>query len=75
MAGDMLSPTCMNCRAVTGKDTCFPGPCEFFQQRNTPGTKAHDVATLARIRRGKFPLVTAVPPPPTKADSDGDDGA
>lgn len=61
MAGEPLSPACMHCRDVTGKDTCFPGPCEFHQQRNMPGTKAHNVATLYRIRRGKFPLVTAVP--------------
>ncbi len=47
-----LSPACMKCEAVTGKGTCFPGPCVFFHERNTPGTRAFNVATLDRIRRG-----------------------
>lgn len=59
MSGDKttdepLSPACMKCEAVTGKATCFPGPCVFYHERNTPGTKAHNVATLDRIRRGKL---------------------
>lgn len=52
MSDEPLSPACMKCEAVTGKTTCFPGPCVFYHERNTPGTKAHDIATLDRIRRG-----------------------
>ena len=47
-----LSPACMKCEQVTGKLTCFPGPCVFFHERNIEGTKANQVATLGRIRRG-----------------------
>ena len=47
-----LAPACMKCERVTGKDTCFPGPCVFFHERNTPGTKAHQVAQIDRARRG-----------------------
>lgn len=47
-----LSPACMKCVQVTGKSTCFPAPCKFYQERNIAGTKSHDVATLDRIRRG-----------------------
>lgn len=46
-----LAPACMKCEAVTGKTTCFPAPCVFYVERNTPGTKAYNIATLDRIRR------------------------
>lgn len=52
MRDEPVSPACMKCRDVTGKDTCFPGPCVFFHERNVEGSKAHAVATLDRIRRG-----------------------
>lgn len=50
---EALSPACMKCEQVTGKTTCFPGPCVFFHERNTSGSKSHDIATLDRIRRGR----------------------
>ena len=52
MDSEALAPACMKCQQVTGKSTCFPGSCVFFHERNTPGTVAHNVATLDRIRRG-----------------------
>lgn len=53
MANDEpLSPACMKCEAVTGKTTCFPGPCVFYRERDIPGTKANNIAALDRIRRG-----------------------
>lgn len=54
-----LAPACMKCEQVTGKTTCFPGPCVFFHERNTPGTKAHAVARLDRIRRGGGPIIAS----------------
>lgn len=60
MSGERpLSPACMKCEAVTGNATCFPGPCMFFHERNTPGTRAHAVATLDRIRRGSLDPIRA----------------
>lgn len=53
------SPACMKCEAVTGKETCFPGPCVFFHERNIPGTKANNIAVLDQIRRGKGSRVYA----------------
>ncbi|QOT71916.1 hypothetical protein H5V43_01695 [Sphingobium fuliginis] len=47
-----LSPACMKCERVTGKDTCFPGPCVYFHEQNKPGTKANQIAQIDRIRRG-----------------------
>jgi len=52
MDSEAMAPACMKCQQVTGKNTCFPGPCVFFHERNTPGTAAYNVATLDRIRRG-----------------------
>jgi hypothetical protein len=49
----------MKCPQVTGNITCFPGPCVFFHERNTPGTVAHNVATLDRIRRSGDPVRAA----------------
>lgn len=54
-----LSPACMKCEAVTGNSTCFPESCVFYRERRTPGTKAHDVAVLDQIRRGKLQPVHA----------------
>lgn len=47
-----LSPACMKCEQVTGKSTCFPGPCVFYHERNTLGTKSANIAALDRVRRG-----------------------
>jgi hypothetical protein len=47
-----MSPACMKCEKVTGKTTCFPGPCRFFRERGIAGTKAHNIATIDRIHRG-----------------------
>lgn len=55
-----LSPACLKCAEVTGKSTCFPKHCVFFIERNTPGTTAHNVAVLDRIRRGKGPIYASV---------------
>ncbi|HEX7856825.1 MAG TPA: hypothetical protein VF503_24365 [Sphingobium sp.] len=66
-----LAPTCMKCEQVTGKDTCFPGPCVFFHERNTPGTKANQVATIDRIRRGQRDTVHATAPTRTNGASHG----
>lgn len=54
-----LAPACMKCEQVTGRSTCFPGPCVFHHERNKPGTKAHDIAMLDRIRRGARDTVHA----------------
>lgn len=54
-----LPPACMKCEQVTGKTTCFPGPCVFFHERNIEGTKASQIATLDRIRRGARDAVRA----------------
>lgn len=54
-----LAPACMKCAQVTGKSTCFPAPCVFFLERDKPGTVAHKVATLDRIRRGAYERVYA----------------
>jgi len=54
-----LSPTCGKCEQVTGKTTCFPGPCVFFHERSVPGTKSFNIATLDRIRRGTLDPVHA----------------
>lgn len=54
-----MAPACMKCEQVTGKSTCFPGPCVFFHERSTPGTKANQVATLDRIRRGSHEPIRA----------------
>lgn len=59
MSDEPLSPACMKCEAVTGKTTCFPGPCVFYHERNTPGTKAYNIATLDRVRRGMRETVHA----------------
>lgn len=56
---EALSPACMKCEAVTGKTTCFPGPCVFYRERNIPGTKSNNIATLDRIRRGARDRVSA----------------
>lgn len=63
-----LSPACMKCEQVTGKSTCFPGPCAFFHERNTTGTKAHSVAMLDRIRRGARDTVHAPALNPMEAE-------
>jgi hypothetical protein len=47
-----LSPACQKCEAVTGKATCFPSPCVFYQERQAEGTRSYNIATLDRIRRG-----------------------
>lgn len=57
-----LSPACMKCEQVTGKATCFPGPCVFFHERNQTGTKSHSIATLDRIGRGMREPVHAAEP-------------
>ena len=60
MSDRPMPPACMKCEQVTGKSTCFPGPCVFHLERGQPGTKSHDVATLDRIRRGsRDPVRTA----------------
>lgn len=64
-----MSPGCMKCEQVTGNSTCFPGPCIFFRERSTPGSKAHSIATLDRIRRGARDSVHA--PPTTTGGSHG----
>lgn len=51
-----MAPACMKCQLVTGKSTCFPGPCVFYHERNTPGTTAHGIATIDRIRHGSTQL-------------------
>jgi hypothetical protein len=56
---EKMAPACMKCPQVTGKTTCFPSPCVFFHERNTPGTMAHNVATLDRIRRSGGPVRAA----------------
>lgn len=60
-----LSPACMLCERVTGKSTCFPGPCVFYHERNTAGTKANQIATFERIRRGTRSTVHASTGDPT----------
>lgn len=52
MTEEPLSPACMKCEAVTGKSTCFPGPCVFLRERSMPGTKANNIARLDQIKRG-----------------------
>jgi len=49
----------MMCERVTGNLTCFPAPCAFYHERNVPGTKSHQIATLDRIRRGSKERVYA----------------
>lgn len=66
-----LSPACMKCEAVTGKVTCFPGPCVFFHERNIPGTKANNIAALDRIRRGSRAPVHAATDLRAKGPSHG----
>lgn len=56
---EALSPACMKCEAVTGKTTCFPGPCVFYRERGTPGTKANSIAVIDQIRRGKHQPIHA----------------
>jgi hypothetical protein len=70
-----LSPACMKCEQVTGKDTCFPGLCVFFHERNTPGSKAHQVAMIDRIRRGmREPVHASASITRTTGDGDGNNG-
>ena len=59
MEDDALPPACMKCEEVTGKLTCFPGPCAFHRERNTVGSKSHQIATLDRIRRGMLDPIRA----------------
>ena len=47
---DAIPPACLRCEQVTGGATCFPGPCVFYRERNQPGTKSNQIATLDRIR-------------------------
>lgn len=47
-----MAPACLRCEAVTGKSTCFPGPCVFYHERSKLGTKSYNLARLDRIRRG-----------------------
>lgn len=54
-----LSPGCMKCEPVTGKSTCFPGPCIFFRDRDTPGTRSFNIARIDRVRRGMLDTVHA----------------
>jgi len=56
-----LAPACMKCEQVTGKSTCFPGPCVFFHERNIEGTKANHIATIGHVRRGMRETVHAPP--------------
>lgn len=46
----MISPACLKCPQVTGKTTCFPGPCVFFHERNLTGTKSNQIETLDWVR-------------------------
>ena len=54
-----LAPGCMKCEQVTGRATCFPGPCVFLRERNVEGSKSNQIATLDRIRRGMRDRVSA----------------
>lgn len=54
-----LPPACMKCEQVTGKSTCFPGPCVFFHERNIEGTKASQIAQIDRVYRGARDAVRA----------------
>jgi hypothetical protein len=64
----------MKCEQVTGKSTCFPGPCVFYHERNTAGTKSHNIATLDRIRRGMRETVHAPSPGRLGVDYHDDGG-
>ena len=69
-----LPPACMKCETVTGKSTCFPGPCVFYHERNIAGTKANQIAILDRVRRGmRDPVYTDEQPAPTVQASMGDE--
>lgn len=57
-----LAPACMKCEQVTGKSTCFPGPCRFYHERSQEGTTAYNVARLDRIRRGMLDPIRASTP-------------
>lgn len=52
MTDEPMSPACMKCEQVTGKSTCFPGPCVFYRERGVLGTKSYNIAMLDRARRG-----------------------
>ncbi len=65
---EAMSPACMKCEAVTGKTTCFPAPCVFYLERGIPGTKAHNIARLDRIRRGMGDRVYVSDPNPQPED-------
>lgn len=54
-----LSPACMKCAAVTGKQTCFPSPCVFYHERSIAGTKSHAIARIDQVRRGMRDTVHA----------------